>query len=888
MLKYDFLKATDIAVDAGAFADCTGLSEQREVKQESTEQVTKIRTTCRACISNCGVIATVKNGRVVKLEGDPKNKMSRGRMCAKGLSGIQALYNPNRNKYPMMRVGERGEGKWKRISWDEALDTIAKKLLEIKAKYGAEAVMASTGGGGNPQFTSPARFCNLFGTPNWFEPGCAQCYLPRQVAYGLMYGGTDPSIADSNSLEIYYEDKTPMKALCLWGTDPSYSCPGQGGGALVELRARGVKTVVIDPRMTPDAAKATVWLPIRPGTDVALQLAWIRYMIAHELYNKEFVLKWTNLPYLVNAETKECWRAGKSTVKGLPDTYMVWDKKSGSAQPLEYPWNDAYDVELDGEYVIDGVTYKTGFRMLKERAEEWTLEKAAEVCWLPVDKIEEAILTFCENTPGGLCIGVATDQNPNSTQAAMGAAIIDLLLGNVEQPGSLLQRFGALKRLDFSVVPFCEDKLPYEQLVKRLGAIEYKGLHMWHAAHAPSCLQAIKTGKPYPVKAWLDRSGNKLAVLANGKEWVDALDNLELIVHMYMYPTSFSAYADILLPTTEWLETNYLQQVCNTVSIRQPVAHLYETIDECLIWSLLAKRCADLGDPDCAKGFDAEYMGKEHPYWDNMTDVMEHFTKQIGMTWEQFKEASKDGPVEYMPEEDFLHYYVYKDINPKTGKPRGFHTASRKCELYGECFITLGRTGMPFSGEPLPPASHDYDPLPYFIEPHESPLPDCDLSKEYPLVMTNGRVPYYHHGTLRNIPWLREMYPAPELWINPATAEKYGIENGDWVWVESLRGKVRGIANVTPGIGEGVVYMERFWNPENLNTETHGWKEMNVNVLSKSDKPYNDIVGTYTLRGYQVRVSKADGPPEGVWLKPQDFKPWLPEYTEPTPEYENR
>ncbi len=100
-----------------------------------------------------------------------------------------------------------------------------------------------------------------------------------------------------------------MKSLCLWGTDPSYSCPGQGGGALVELRAKGVKTVVIDPRMTPDAAKATVWLPIRPGTDVALQLAWIRYMIEHKLYNEEFVLKWTNLPYLVNAETNECWRA---------------------------------------------------------------------------------------------------------------------------------------------------------------------------------------------------------------------------------------------------------------------------------------------------------------------------------------------------------------------------------------------------------------------------------------------------------------------------------------------------------------------------------------------------------------------------------------------------
>ncbi|MCI8595013.1 MAG: molybdopterin-dependent oxidoreductase [Oscillospiraceae bacterium] len=885
VLKYDFLKAADIAIDASSLQKYGGLSVQTAAVSQDAGEVQKIRTTCRACISNCGVIATVKNGRVVKLEGDPKNKMSRGRMCAKGLSGIQALYNPNRNKYPLVRVGKRGENKWKRISWDDALTQIATKLLDIKAKYGAEAVMCSTGGGGNPQFTSPARFCNLFGTPNWFEPGCAQCYLPRQVAYGLMYGGTDPSIADSNSLEIYYADRTPMKSLCLWGTDPSYSCPGQGGGALVELRAKGVKTVVIDPRLTPDAAKADVWLPIRPGTDVALQLAWIRYMLEHKLYNEEFVLKWTNLPYLVNVETGECWRAGKSTHPKLPDTFMVWDKKTNSAQPLEYPWNDAYDVALEGTWEIDGVTYKTGFQLLKERCEEWTLEKAAEVCWLDADMIEKGIRTFCENTPGGLCIGVATDQNPNSVQAGMGAVIIDLLLGNVEQPGSLLQRFGALQPTDFSVVPFCESKLPYEQLVKRLGGIEYKGLHMWHAAHAPSCLQAIKTGKPYPVKAWLDRSGNKLAVLANGTEWVEAMDNLDLIVHMYMYPTSFSAYADYLLPTTEWLETNYLQQVCNTVSIRQPVDHLYETIDECLIWSLLTQKCAELGDKDCARGFDAEYMGKDFPCWDNMTEVMEHFTKRyLNMTWDEFKEASKDGPIEYMPEEDFLHYYVYKDIRPETGKPRGFNTSTRKCELYGECFITLSRTGMPFSGEPLPPASHDYDPLPYYMEPHESPLPECDLSKEYPLVMTNGRIPFYHHSTLRNIPWLREIYPAPELWINPETAEQYGVADGDWVWVESLRNKVRAIANVTPGIGKGVVYMERFWNPEKLNTETHGWKEMNVNLLSKSDAPYNDVVGTYTLRGYQVKVSKADGPPEGVWLEPRDFRPWLPEAMEHTPE----
>ena len=881
MLSCDFLKAADIGIPAVQVSG--GLCPAAQAPERSDE-VVKLRTSCRACISNCGVIATVKNGRVVKLEGDPENRMSQGRMCAKGLSGIQALYNPNRNKYPLIRVGKRGENKWKRISWDEAIDIIARKLMDIRAQYGAESVMCSTGGGGNPQFTSTARFCNIFGTPNWFEPGCSQCYLPRQVAYNIMYGGTDPSIADSNAHEIYFPDETPMKCLCLWGTDPSYSCPGMGGGAVAELRARGVKTVVIDPRMTPDAAKATVWLPIRPGTDVALQLCWVRYILEHKLYNAAFVMKWTNLPYLVNTQTGECWRAAKSTQKGVPDTFMVWDQKTNRPQPLPYPWDDALDPALEGSWEWDGVVYKTGYQLLKERSAPYTLEETARICWLMPEKIEEAIRTFCENTPSGLCIGVATDQSPNSVQAAMGAAVIDMLMGNVEQPGSLLQRFGTQRHVFYPGFPigFCDRKLPYEQLEKRLGGNEYKGLHMWHAAHAPSCLQALKTGKPDPIKAWIDRSGNKLAVLANGKEWVEAMDNLDLIVHMYMYPTSFSAYADILLPTTEWLETNYTIPVCNTLICRQAVTHLYETMDESLIWSKLTKRLGELGHESCAKAFDAEYMGLDLPYWNTMEELLDRQAACVGMTWEDFK---KVGMAETMPLDVWKHYYVYLDPDKKTGLPKGFRTGSKKCEIYGEGFIKLSRTGMPYSGAKLPAASKDYDPLPYYMEPSESPLRDDEVSRNYPLVMTNGRLPYFHHSTLRNVPWLREMYPAPEVWINPADAETYGVANGDWIWIESQRGRIRGIANLTQGIGRGVVYMERYWNPETLDTPTRGWQEMNVNMLSKSAAPYNDIVGTYTLRGYQVRIYKAEeGAPEGVWLKPQDFKPWLPEYSDPTPQ----
>lgn len=847
---------------------------------EEQESVRRIKTACRACISNCSVIATVKNGRVVHLEGNPEDPMSKGHMCAKGLSGIQSLYNPNRNKYPMIRVGERGENKWKRISWDEALDIIAHKLIEAKREYGAESVFCSTGGGGNPEFWSIARFCNVFGTPNWFEPGCAQCYLPRMEIYNLMYGGNDPSIADSNAHEIYFED-SKMKCLCLWGAGPSYSSPAMGGAAVNAMRARGVKTVVIDPRMTPDAAKATVWLPIRPGSDVALALAWIRYIIANELYNREFVLKWTNLPYLVNTETKLLWRAEKSSDGIHPDTFMVWDNNTGSARPLVFPWNDSYDVELDGEFEIDGVVYKTGFRLLKERVEEWTLEKAAEICWLDRDKIEEAIRVYVENSPAGICIGVATDQSPNSAQAPQATCIIDGLMGNVEQPGSLLQRFGNSGAFSVGyLVPPSPSKLSPEQFAKRLGNVEHKGLNMWMAAHAPTILQAMETGKPYPLKVWLERSGNKLVNVADGKRWAEASKNVPFIVHMYMYPTSFSAYADMLLPTEEWLETDMLQESCNKMIIRQAVTHLWETVDETVIWSLIAKRCAELGDPECQKAFDAEYMGDDLPYWSSVKELLDVTAGRINTTWEDLK---KNAPIDYMSEEKFRNYYAYLKEDPAIGTVSGFSTPSRKLELYLERLIELGRTGMPYAVYPMPAVPKDYDPLPYYLEPYESPL--GEMAKEYPLVMTNGRLPMFHHSTLRNSAYTRELFPAPEVWIHPEAAKKYGIEDNQWVWVESQRGRVRGVSHVTAGINPGSVYMERYWNPENLNKDTHGWQEMNVSVLARSKPPYNDVFGTYTLRGYLVKVYPApEGAPEGIWLDPKDFKPWLATPSDPSPD----
>ena len=130
------------------------------------------------------------------------------------------------------------------------------------------------------------------------------------------------------------------------------------------------------------------------------------------------------------------------------------------------------------------------------------------------------------------------------------------------------------------------------------------------------------------------------------------------------------------------------------------------------------------------------------------------------------------------------------------------------------------------------------------------------------------------------------MYPYPETWINPETAREIGVEDGDWLWLESKRGKTQGRCRVTKSVAPKVIYQERYWFPELMDTDNpnRAWQAMNINVLTQNsdDCPFNDVYGTYVLRGIQINITKAGGPPDGIWTEPEQFKPWLPEVSENT------
>ncbi len=901
LTRRGFMKSVAAAGAALAAAGSAELLTQADEAYAQDSHETKIvRTCCRACISQCTVLAHVRDGRVIKLEGDPEGPLSRGAMCAKGLSGLQALYNPMRNKYPMKRVGERGTNNWERMSWDEATDLIADKLMEAYEKYGPEALFTSTGGGGNPHISGPVRFNQIFGSPNNFEPGCAQCYLPR-ICMGDMITGQggfyNLSLADSNCIELYFPD-TEVETVVLWGTDPSWSSPAMGGQALSQLFAReqGLKTVVIDPRFTADAAKAEVWLPIRPGTDVALMMCWERTIIEEKLYDAEFVRKWTNFPALVDPETQYLLRA--DVIGGSSDNFVVWDEATNAPVELTYPYPEGVQAALEGTYEVNGVHCETALQVLKDACDPYTIEKAAEICWLDADKIRKAIDLYAASN-STICHGVATDQAANSSQAALASLQIEILMGHVEKPGSVLQRFGELTDPS-GVVDDDTYGLGHltcfvtDDMVKnRLGATEHKGLHFWEMAHIPTVLEAIKTGKPYKPRIWIERSGNKLAMLGNARSWAEAIPEIDFAVHLFVYPTSFTVeVADVILPTEEWLEMGKPVQLANKVFVRQPVAHIFETADESICFAKILEKLAKRGHKNAQLCFDKDYIASWGTYASappfafpevlTEAELHQEFTNQCKYTYDEL--CAMDGPYEYAPFDEWRRYNVYSSIDPDTGKPRGFGTKSKLLEPYNETMVRIGREGGGFVASQngpveLPPASVDYKPVPYYLEPDESPLTDTD----YPLVLTCGRLPYYHHGTLRNIPWLREIYPVAEVWVNPADAQKYGIEDGHWVRVESRRGETYAKARVTEEMGPGMLYQERFWNPELLDTDAYGsWNANNYNVLSRNDAPFNDEFGTYTLRGFQVKITQVDANPYDIWTEPEQFSAWLPEPSDTT------
>jgi anaerobic selenocysteine-containing dehydrogenase len=687
------------------------------------EEVKKIRTACRSCHGGCGVIAHVKNGKVVKVEGDPDSPISHGTLCSKGLAITQLAYHPDRILYPMKRAGAKGEGKWKRITWDEALDTISERFKRVIEEFGPESIVVGQGTGRDYE-SHLYRFANLLGTPNVLTAG-HMCYVSR-VGSTLITCGTLP-IAD-------YEGGP--KCIVIWACNPLWTNPDEYKGEnFWRAYKKGAKLICIDPRKGFIANKADLWLQIRPGTDAAMALGFHHVIIEEELYDKEFV-----------------------------------------------------------------ENYIHGWEPFKERVlKEYPLEKVQEITWVDKDLIRKAARMYATTKPACIHWGVPTEQTINCVNYTRATTGLMAITGNLDAPGGNALFVNPPTR---TVSEFARHKdLSPEQQAKRLGGDQFKLGARVALINPKKAWDAILTGKPYPLKAGILCGSNPVITRANAKEAYEALKKLEFLVVIDLFLTPTAELADIFLPSATWLEQNHVADNWKRhgyVLARQKCVQIGECWQDHKIFLELGKR-----------------MGQ--PWWPTVEDALNYLLEPSGLTWEQFKEKG------YLRGE--MVYYKYRE--------RGFSTPTKKVELYSTILEKWG-----------------YDPLPKYVEVPESPYSTPHLLKDYPYILNAGlRTPTFFHSANRQIPWLREIRPNPICEIHPETAKKHNIKEGQWVYISSLRGRIKQRAKLNPNIDPRVIVCEHGWWFPEIKDPGHGWNISNVNILT--DNAYETLdpaMGSTNLR----------------------------------------
>lgn len=761
------------------------------------------------CHGGCGVLAHVKDGRLIKVEGDPNHPWNQGRLCPRCLALTQYVYHPDRLKYPLKRVGERGEGKWQRLSWDEAFDIIEKKLNDIKEKHGPESVIFLQGTGRDViewlyllawSYGSPNRVFGLSGVA---------CYTPRLLVNWVTHG--DYCVVDAAQwLPKRYDDPNYIVPECIvvWGQSLPATCPdGFFGHWIVDLMKRGSKLIVIDPRFTWLASRAKVWLQIRPGTDGALALGFLNVIINEDLYDKGFVEKWTNASFLVRVDTTELLRECEVVEGGYRDRFVVWDSssnepKSWDAAAMEYSSPNVKPV-LEGLFKVtltDGkpVECKTVWTMLKERVDEYTPEKVAEVTWIPQQKIVEAARFYAKSKPAAVHWGVPVEAVAAATPTIQAITHLWCITGNLDIPGG-----NVIARDAFNVSGYSATAgiiaLPHEADKKRIGASKYGPMRDFRrSAHPDTVLEQIFTEKPYPIKGmWIQASNPIAGIGLDPKKWYKALKKLDFVVVVDLFMTPTAVLADLVLPAATFLEKYSFRGWWIPLQAIKKVI----TVEEC-------KSDIEINF-ELAKRFNPKLP------WRNIKEMFNDILKPSGMTYDELCEKVWVSPPAGHSSLPYRRHE--KGLLRQDGKP-GFSTPSGKIELYSS---RLQRWGL--------------DPLPYYEEPPFSPVSTPDLYAKYPLILTTGRrSSVYFHSEHRMIPWLREVEPDPLIEIHPETAKQLAIKDGDSVWVENWLGKCRRKAKVTPIAHPKIVMVTHgWWFPEKPGPEPSlfGVWEVNINQL---------------------------------------------------------
>jgi anaerobic selenocysteine-containing dehydrogenase len=794
--------------------------------EESTSEVNKeVRGYCALCTAHCATIATVENNRVTRLDPDHEHPNG-GVMCLKGKAAPELVYNLDRLNYPLKRTRPKGDADpaWQRVSWDEALSDIARRILEIRNQHGAKAIALAKGTRSGTSVDDAERWLGrllyLIGSPNWVSTTHV-CNWHKDTAFSYTFGANLPTPDLANS-----------KAFLLWGHNPS-STSLILAHDIVQARTRGMKTVVIDPRRVGIGTQADLLLQPRPGTDGALALALIHCLMDEGWYDAGFARRWTNGIFLLDSVSNCVVTEADLSSSGAPSRYVVWDETS--QHPAIYdPATLAYDRDgvmpaLFGTQPLiakDGreIHCKSVFERLGEIAAPYAPERSEKIHWVAGDKIWQTALLLAHNRPVSMHMWNGLGQHTNATQTSRAVASLYALLGDFDRPGG---------NVIFPKTPMNEvdgkEFLPKEVAALRIGR-ERKPLGP--PAKPGNCaaydvFTAILEETPYPVKALLNFGSNTIMSNADSRMGREAMKKLELAVAVDLFMTPTAELCDYVLPATSFLEManvtpafEHRREGKTHLQYRPAVVEpLAERRSDTWIIFELAKR-----------------LGFADKFWQgNIELAYAYELAPSGVTLEQLKNSPGGCS---LPAEPTYEKHA-KENKEKT--LRGFATPSKRVELYSHTFAANGIPTMP-----------------EYIEPAVSPLSRPDIAADFPLVLTNAKITNFVHSQQRALPGLRKTAPEPGADIHPETALRYGIKNKEWMIVESPRGAIRVKARVTANIIPGVVCCQHGWWQDCKEMDLPGYDPYNPSGANPATligtELADPVSGSLPHRSYLCRV----------------------------------
>lgn len=785
---------------------------------------TTIQTYDPQCKSRCGVICHIEDGKLVKIRKDPRHPNFTS-LCPKGLASPELVYHPERLQYPLKRTRPKTDPDpgWERISWEQALDTIAQKLLRIRQTHGAEAVVfgkGSSGGGPANDFKEWVYRLGLaFGSPNYDHGTIHICSWHKSQGSRHTYGVSMPKPDFENT-----------DCILLWGHNPAASWKKHLEDVNA-ARKRGAGIIIIDPRRNETWKQGDLWLPVRPGTDTALALAMLNVVIHEKLYDREFVRNWTNSPFLVRTDNGRFIRQNEVGSALQNNPYLVWDESAD--EPMGYdPRTRTYLKEgtpaLCGEHrlkLTNGktVTCRPAFAYLTDRVNQYPPEKSAEITWVDADRIREAARVFYTSKSSCYYAYNGVEQHTSAMQNNRAICTFFALSGNFDRPGgNVIFPKPKTNKVD-GKKEFKLDKLPLGKANRPLGPTNVQARDLY---------RAILEEKPYPVKALVSFSGNSLTANGDSKRGKAAFEKLEFFALAELFETPAAKMADILLPATTAWESFFVKPTfegtaetcCHLQLMPQVIQPLYEARPDISIIFELAMK-----------------LGLSDKFWNG--DIEAAFNYQLAPSGLTVEDLRKNPVGISLPLP--VTYEKHKEIDGAGAK--GFSTPTGRIEVYSEQFLDNG-----------------FDPLPVFEEPLMSPFSQPELAKKFPFILTNAKLLSYCHGQHRGVPALRKMVPHPYVEIHPESAEKLGIKKGDWVKMETPHGSIHVKTKFQEGIHPRVVCTQHGWWQSCRQLNLPGYdpfsnKGANVNLIVTNDL-VDPITGAVPHKSYICSIIKLQEP----------------------------